>query len=108
MATPQEIITELYSTHFVENYTRQFCGVADMQNYEDIIQELYAMICEIPANKLTKAYNRGGINAVRRYVSGLITRQMRSDHSTIYRKYTMKVYTELPVNDFTQWHERSD
>ena len=105
MATIQQIITELYNTHFVENYARKFCGEADMVNYEDIVQELYLKICEVPAATLQAAYAKGGINAVRRYVSGLITRQLRSTRSnTIYKKYTEKVYKEIPAGQ-ALWHE---
>lgn len=106
MATTQQIITELYNTHFVENYARKFCGEADMVNYEDIIQELYLLICE-KEEAITKAYKKGGINAVRRYASGLITRQLRSTRSSTYRKYTLHVYTEIPAGQ-ALWHEEND
>ena len=118
MATTQQIITELYKTHFVENYARKFCGEADMVNYEDIVQELYLLICETPKETIQAAYRKGGINAVRRYASGLITRQLRSTRSnTIYAKYTRHVYTEIPagealIRDYKQaikvWQEERD
>lgn len=111
MATTQDILTELYNTHFVENYARKFCGVADMQYYDDIVQELYLLLCE-KSDTIQAAYSKGGINAVRRYASGLITRQLRSTRSnSIYQKYTIRVYTEIPTPTEELpglWHERSD
>lgn len=103
------IVIELYNTHFVENFAFKYMGRADRLNMEDIVQELYLTICEADHNKLCKAYLVGGINAVRRYVSGLIVRQMRSTNSRIYRKYTRRVYTELPAGSMNAFqHINSD
>ena len=106
--TRDAIIRELYDTHFVENYARQFAGKADSVYFDDIVAELYCMICELPEHVVTSAYRQGGINAIRRYVSGLIAKQMRSTNSRIYRKYTRHVYNEQPTQDFTAWHELTD
>lgn len=113
MATPtqQQIITELYKSHFVERYARQYMGEADRINHDDIIQELWLMICEIQPYFICGLYTSGGINAVRRYVSGMIVRQMRSDRSTIFHKYTERVYKELPtasVAPFAHIDSRAD
>lgn len=93
-STREAILVELYNTRFVENYARSFCGAVDMQHFDDIVQELYSIICEIPEDRLTKIYAKGGINSVRRYVSGIITRQLRSTSSTIFKKYTWHSYRE--------------
>lgn len=86
-------------------------GEADRINHDDIIQELWLMICEIQPYFICGLYNSGGINAVRRYVSGMIVRQMRSDRSTIFHKYTERIYKELPtasVAPFTHIDSRAD
>ncbi len=92
MANREQIITELYATHFVENYVRQFAGSADRVYLDDITDEIYLIICEIPAEKITTIYNTEGIAGVRGYVSGLITRQLRSNNSRCFRRYTRHVY----------------
>lgn len=86
-------------------------GEADRINHDDILQELWLMICEIKPYLLCGIYANGGINAVRRYVSGMIVRQMRSDRSTIFHKYTERVYKELPtasVAPFAHIDSRAD
>lgn len=95
--TRNDIITELYKTQFVEKYAAMFMGEADRINKPDIIQDLYLMVCELNPEKLCAIYESGQINSVRRFVAGLIVRQMRSNHSAIYKKYTLRVYKELPT-----------
>lgn len=95
--TRNEIITELYKTQFVEKYAAMFMSEADRINKQDIIQDLYLMVCELNPERLCAIYDSGKINGVRRFVAGLIIRQMRSDHSEIYRRYTRRVYKELPT-----------
>lgn len=92
-----EIITELESTGFVENYANKFCGQMDRVYFEDIVAELYLIICELPASLVEQIYNGCGIDCFRRYVSGVIIRQMRSTNSRVFRKYTGHVYREVPM-----------
>lgn len=53
------------------------------------------MICELKEEMLCGIYADGGINAVRRFVSGLIVRQICSNNSVIYRKYRRPASREL-------------
>lgn len=103
--TREQIIIELYNSHFVENYARKYCGKIDMLFFDDIVQELYTMICELPDEKLTVLCQQKGYNAVRRYVSGLIIRQMRSQNSIIYKLYTGHYYNEQPSPNIGTWEE---
>lgn len=105
MATREQIITELYATHFVDNYVRCFAGKADRVYLDDITAELYLIISELPATLLTGIYASHGINGIRRYVSGVITRQLRSDNSRVYRKYTRHVYRHQPCEQML-WAEK--
>lgn len=107
----QQIIEELVATHFVENYTRQIGDSLDQQNLDDIVAELYLMICEIPESFITGIYNGCGINCFRRYISGLIVRQLRSTNSKIYRKYKRVAIRTKLVSDnlkFELWVEKSE
>lgn len=97
MKAKNDIIEELKATAFVENYARQFCGIADRVYFDDIVAELYLIICELPAKLVEQIYNGCGIDCFRRYVSGIVVKQMRSDNSRVYRKYTRHVYRETPV-----------
>lgn len=94
--TKDKILTELARTRFVENYARKFCGKADLLNYEDIVGELWLIICEKDEGQVLGWYAHGGMRGVCRVVSGIIHRQLRSKSSAIYVKYTRRVYHEQP------------
>lgn len=106
--TRNEILTELVRTHFIENYARRFCGIADLVYYDDIIGELYLIVAELPAQLIIDLYNGCGINCVRRYVAGIIVRQMQSTRSRVYHKYTEHVYHEQATEpkDIKTWEEK--
>ena len=100
--TRDQIITELHASHLVENYAAKFMGAADAQYRDDIVGELYMMICELPVKMVEDMVSRCGMRCFRSYVSGIIVRQMRSDHSRVYRRYTLHVYRERPTADLTE------
>lgn len=93
-----EIISELYATRFVENYTRKIASGIDLAIFQDIIGEIYLKICELPEKVITEIYNGCGINCFRRYVSGLIYRQVKSSNSTIYWKYKVHEMRKIVVH----------
>lgn len=99
--TRDAIIGELTRSRFVEHYAAQFMGRADRVYRDDIIAELYLYICELPPVQLVTIHSGGGMSAVRGYISGLIIRQLRSDNSKIFKKYTRHVYTETATD--TLW-----
>lgn len=98
-----QIITELKRTKFVENYARRFAFGAEAVYFDDIVAELYMQICELPTSLMVQIYEGCGINCFRRYVSGLIIRQLRSKNSKIYKKYTLHVKIEEPVESMSKW-----
>lgn len=98
--TKSDIIAELYRSHFVEVDARRFMGCADRQWADDIVAELYAMICELPERLVVEIYDGCGAECFRRYVAGLIIRQLRSTNSKIYRKYTSHVYRTTTGNNY--------
>ncbi len=102
-----EIITEIYNSRFIERYSWQFMKNAEMINREDIIQEIYLMLCEVEGGRLCGIYEGGGMNAVMRYVSGLVVRQLRSDNSKVYWKYTLRTQRELSIGDFRAWYNET-
>lgn len=100
-----DIITELYETHFVENYARKIAGELDKPFLDDIIGDLYVMICEQRADTIQSIYNGCGINCFRRYVSGLIVRQMKSTNSKVWRKYKKNADKTQPLSTVTNLEE---
>ena len=100
--TRDEILVELYQTKFVENFARKFCGKADMVYFDDIVAELYLILCEMPASKLVAVYyscdDRSNIDCLRRFVAGVIVHQLRSKESRIYLRYTRHVYRQKPTD----------
>ena len=96
MVTRDEILVELYNTKFVENYAKKFVKGNDIENLEDEIQELYLIAAEIPEERLINMYRADGINGVRRFMAGVIHRQMNSTTSLIHSKYR-----KHKINTFT-------
>ena len=96
MVTRDEILVELYNTQFVENYAKKFVKGNDIENLEDEIQELYLIAAEIPEERLISMYRADGINGVRRFMAGVIHRQMNSTTSLIHSKYR-----KHKINTFT-------
>lgn len=105
--TAADIITELYHTRFVEGYAGRFLDERDTGDRDDIVQEIYLMVCELNGDFLKATYTAGGINAIRRFVSGLICRQLLSDNSKVYRKYRLHTRRMVPaaqVKEFEVLH----
>jgi hypothetical protein len=96
--TKEQILVELYDTQFVDNYARKIAGVVDRMYLEDIVGDLYLMICELPADLIVTVYNRCGINCFRQYISGMIYRQMKSTNSKVYRNYKKHAYDTIPAS----------
>lgn len=110
MKSKTEIIEELAASHFVENYARTFMSADDLDLYDDIVADLYVSVCEVPAEVLTSIHAAGGINEVRRYVSGLVIRQMRSVKSRVWSVYRRPAKLFIPAslipNEETLWIEK--
>lgn len=110
MKSKQQIIMELYETNFVEKYARKIANDADRMFLDDIVAELYLYICEMPTDLITGIYNRCGINCFRRYISGVVFKQMRSQNSKIYWKYKRHAQRYIPasqVENFERLWEES-
>lgn len=91
--TKDEILDELYRTGFVEKYTRQLLRQQEL--LEDAIQEVWAIVCSVEEERLQQWYSEDGINGVRRYTSGVISRTINSDTSSFYLKYIKRSVDNL-------------
>jgi len=63
---------------------------------DDITQDIWLIILELPQEKWSKLYNQGSSLHIIQYVSGLIYRQINSTTSSIYMKY--KGYKDHYIN----------
>lgn len=97
----EEILEELHRTQFVENFTKKFVRQNDIDYIEDEIQDIWIIICELPQEKLQALYRNGGINGVRRFVSGIIHRQMNSVTSKIHATYRKRIGTTYSTANMT-------
>lgn len=95
------IITELYRSGFIEKDAPKFVVCREYQ--EDIIAEIYLIVCEVSGRKLERLYKEGGMEKVKRYVAGIITRQLRSKRSRVYYKYVNHRQHEVPAEKMTIW-----
>jgi hypothetical protein len=100
-----DIITELYETHFVENYAFKIAGEIDRIYLEDIVGDLYLIICELPDEFIVNLYTKCGINCFRQYVSGIIIKQIRSFNSKVYRLYKKNYGTTIPLSSIENTDE---
>lgn len=100
-----EIITELYRTRFVENYAFKIAGDIDRAFFEDIVGDLYLFICELPDEFVINLYNKCGINCFRKYVSGIIVKQLFSTNSKVYRQYKKNYGRTIPLSSIENTDE---
>lgn len=93
----EKILDELYKSGFVKHYIMQLSdNPLDRAYMEDIIQEVWIMLITTREGVLERLWDEGGLNQVRKYASGMISRQLHSKSSTIYRKYKRYILnTEL-------------
>lgn len=86
--TKNAIVKELYETNFVDRYVRKLY-TWNWENIDDIIQDIYVMVCELPDERLMDLYENGGINKVRQFITGIIHNQLKSCNSRLYYKYIL-------------------
>ena len=100
MPTKNDILLQLHSTKFVANYTRQMATAYDWPDLDDIVAEIYLMLCELDDSFVVTMYTGGGIDAVRRYVSGVIWKQLHSCNSKVFYKYRRPRMRNINVPTF--------
>lgn len=103
-----DILNFILQTHFVENYVKKLerTEYKTIGLIDDEIQEIYLQLCEIPQETWDTIYNQSP-NNILSFVSGIISRQIKSKTSTLYRK--LKRYQEKELlfdNDI--WSIASD
>lgn len=86
----EEVLNYLISTHLIENYIKKIALSCDLEIYDDIVQECWLQICEIPEQKwidlISQGTEKDKYTKCRAYCSGLIFKNIRSDSSKIYNK----------------------
>lgn len=103
-----EIIERLAREHFIEKDAPKFIGHLARPHRDDIIAELYLIVCELPAHALTDRYRTGGMDAVRGYVAGIIVKQLISDHSRIFKKFIRHSLREVATDPCTWQRDTSE
>lgn len=106
MKTKKEILDEFYRTGWVQMDVRKFLGAADRVYADDIVAELWLIICELPARLVEEIYSGCGEACLRRYISGVVKNQLRSNNSKIFKKYTLHVYRNKATEAFGWADER--
>lgn len=85
-----DIIQYIYDLNFVPAYARQLANSSDWNIIEDIVQEIWLQICEVPEEKWRALLNQGtkkdSFKAIRGYVSGLCYRNIKSVNSKVYNR----------------------
>ena len=92
------ILNELVATRFVENYANKIWEFSDNDERQDAIQQIYLDICNIEPRRLFSFYEADGINGVRKFVSGIISRELRSQTSPVHLKLRRHKMIETPVS----------
>lgn len=84
----EDILQYLWDIGLVNNYIKKLeYETIDEETLQDIIQEIWLMICELPEEKITSLYKNQGKTGLTAYMSGVIYRQIHSKTSPIYKKY---------------------
>lgn len=96
-----KLIEHIYSLGLVQNYIKKIGLSNDLEIYDDICQEIWLQISEIPCEKwetlLSQGTEKDKLKAVRGYISGLIYKNIRSDSSKLFnklKKYKQYEYTK--------------
>lgn len=100
MKTKNEILNELYETDFVKKYTAKLLKQKDF--LQDAEQEIWLIICNQPSERIENLYENGGINKVRQFVSGIISRQINSTTSNFYNTYIKKDFNDSISRKITE------
>lgn len=88
-----DILNFILQTHFVENYIKKLerTEYKTIGLIDDEIQEIYLLLCGVNQETWDTIYNQSP-NNILSFVSGVISRQINSNTSTLYRK--LKRYQE--------------
>lgn len=87
MITKEQCIEELIKTGFVENYCKKVSY--NKRDLKDIVQDIYIMVYDLPEEQVVDLFVQGGVNQLRKFVSGLIVRQLCSKNGKIRKKYDL-------------------
>lgn len=101
----------MYRDHSVERYVMKLANEMDLQLFDDIVGELYLMLCELDSKVVEEIYNGCGKTCFRRYVFCIVKRQVHSKNSKIYWQYKRHLKTTTPasnVSNFEQIWEESE
>lgn len=84
----QNLLQYIYDLNLVPAYTRKLANSSDWGIIDDITQDIWLQICEVPETKWHELLGQGTKNdsmkAVRGYLSGLIYRNVKSVNSKVY------------------------
>lgn len=94
--THEQIIEQVVASGIVPKYVQHYRYTATYR--DDIIAELYLLICSLPKHRLTDIERRKGMEGVFAYLSGLLTHQLRSTNSKIYWRYIQHIKREIPTD----------
>ena len=101
-----KLIEHIYSLGLVQNYIKKIGFSNDLEIYDDICQEIWLQISEIPCEKfetlLSQGTEKDPLKNIRGYISGIIFKNIRSDSSKIYNK--LKKYKQYEfIKDDLVW-----
>lgn len=100
-----KLLEEIQKLGLVENYAKKLCNSQDFNQFDDVIQELWLQLCEIPCEKwvdlLEQGTNKDRLKAVRGYISGVLHRSIRSNSSRLYNKLKKHQKYEYMEDDNT-------
>lgn len=103
-----KLIEDIYNTGLIQNYIKKLAYKADLQEYDDILQECWIQICEIKPERWEELLSQGKEHdkyfAVRGYISGIVYRQVRSRNSKIYAKFKKHKEYEI-MQTAEQWEK---
>lgn len=95
----ESILTWIYKTNLVPWYATYILQKPYEDDLvQDLIGELYLIICEVKEEKWNELYQQGKF-AISGYVTGIIKQQLWSDSSTIYYKYYKHYNKEITMDE---------
>lgn len=78
-----DIITDIYNRGIIKKQLQYYWG-EESNNLQDIEQDLYILLIQLPEELLQEMYNNGKLL---HWISATLRRQIRSVNSYYYKKY---------------------
>lgn len=96
MKTKNQIIEKLYKENFIQNIIKKYTTKLNFEDEEDVSQEIYLIILEMPEEEIVRLFNNNQLNF---YIVKIIKNQLLSTTSMVYKLYLKNKINTISLNE---------